>query len=134
MWRDYHLWDQRHCKRSDSTAYPSRFADLLQISEYIKTGYVRETLDIQQSPYYQSLVSFNSVYGIGPTTARHLYQIGLRTLEDLKGHYERRSARNLNDTFSEGMVNSILLRKDIAKKSVIGSCLPSSSNMKQDCP
>ena len=37
-------------------------------------------------------------------------------MEDLKDHYERRAARNPNDSFSEGMKNSILLREDLAKK------------------
>ena len=96
--------------------YLYHYADSLQISEYIKTGHIRETQDIQQSSYYQSLVIFSTIYGIGPTTARRLYQIGLRTTEDLKGHYERRAVRNPNDSFAEGMQNSILLREDLAKK------------------
>lgn len=41
-------------------------------------------------------------------------------MEDLKDHYERRTTRNPDDTFAEGMINSILLREDLAKKSVIG--------------
>jgi hypothetical protein len=73
-------------------------------------------VDIQHSSYYQSLVAFNAIYGIGPTTARHFYHIGLRTTEDLKDHYERRTARNPDDGFAEGMKNSILLREDLAKK------------------
>jgi DNA polymerase/3'-5' exonuclease PolX len=96
--------------------YSKHCADLLQISEYINTGHIRETVDIQQSSYYRSLVTFSAVYGIGPTTARHLYQIGLRTTEDLKDHYERKTARNPNDSFAEGMKNSILLRENLAKK------------------
>ena len=96
--------------------YSYHYANSLQISEYIKTGHIRETVDIQQSSYYQSLVIFSAIYGIGPTTARHLYQIGLRTTEDLKDHYERRAAHNPNNSYAEGMKNSILLREDLAKK------------------
>jgi DNA polymerase/3'-5' exonuclease PolX len=117
-WRGYRLWDQRHYKRSESTAYPRKFSNPLQTSEYIKTGHIRETLDIQHSPYYQALVTFSAIYGIGPTTARHLYQIGLRTLDDLKDYYERKTTGNPNDSFAEGMINSILLREDFAKKQV----------------
>jgi hypothetical protein len=37
---------------------------------------------------YHSLVDFSSVYGIGPTNARKLYDLGLRTIDDLERYYE----------------------------------------------
>lgn len=43
--------------------------------------------EIAQSERYRSLSSFTTVYGIGPVTARRLYDNGLRTLDDLKMYY-----------------------------------------------
>lgn len=40
------------------------------------------------SERYRSLSLFNTVYGIGPSTARHLYEIGLRSVEDLERYYD----------------------------------------------
>jgi hypothetical protein len=37
---------------------------------------------------FQSLSAFNTIHGIGPHTARHLYDLGLRTLEELERYYE----------------------------------------------
>lgn len=43
---------------------------------------------IQANTRYHSLVDFASVYGIGPTNARKLYDLGLRTIDDLERYYE----------------------------------------------
>ena len=37
---------------------------------------------------FQALSAFNSIHGVGPTTARHLYSVGLRTLEDMDRYYD----------------------------------------------
>jgi len=39
-------------------------------------------------PRFLSLSVFNTIHGIGPHTARHLYDLGLRTLEELERYYE----------------------------------------------
>lgn len=46
------------------------------------------TEKLSSSARFQSLSAFNDIHGIGPHTARHLYSIGLRTLEDLDKYYE----------------------------------------------
>lgn len=43
---------------------------------------------ILRSERYQSLSLFTTVYGIGPSTARHLYEIGLRSVKDLERYYD----------------------------------------------
>lgn len=39
-------------------------------------------------PRFQSLSAFMTIHGIGPHTARRLYDLGLRTLEELERYYE----------------------------------------------
>jgi len=48
----------------------------------------RITEEIRQSERFASLSLFASIYGIGPTTSRKLYDLGLRTLRDLEAYYE----------------------------------------------
>jgi DNA polymerase mu len=43
---------------------------------------------ILADPRFHSLSAFNTIHGIGPHTARRLYDIGLRTLEELERYYE----------------------------------------------
>lgn len=43
---------------------------------------------VLSSARFLSLSAFNDIHGIGPHTARHLYNIGLRTFEDLEKYYE----------------------------------------------
>ena len=40
------------------------------------------------SPRFLTLTAFNTIHGIGPHTARNLYSLGLRTIEDLEKYYE----------------------------------------------
>ncbi|KAJ7686516.1 DNA polymerase mu [Mycena rosella] len=61
---------------------------LSKITEYVTYGKIRESQTIEGSPRFQSLSAFTTVYGIGATTARKLYDsFGLRTIEDLEKHY-----------------------------------------------
>ncbi|KAJ7099570.1 hypothetical protein B0H15DRAFT_771111, partial [Mycena belliarum] len=61
---------------------------LSKITEYVIHGEIRETQTIEFSSRFQSLSAFSAVYGIGPSTARKLYDsFGLRTVEDLEQHY-----------------------------------------------
>jgi DNA polymerase mu len=46
------------------------------------------TEEMKQSERFISLSLFESVYGIGPVTARKLYDRGLRSLRDLEAYYE----------------------------------------------
>lgn len=50
-------------------------------------GLTLSTGSIQASERFQTLTLFSSIYGIGPTTARKLYGLGLRSLEDLEIYY-----------------------------------------------
>ena len=40
------------------------------------------------STRFLTLSAFNTIHGIGPHTARRLYSLGLRTVEDLEKYYE----------------------------------------------
>ncbi|KAI6148381.1 hypothetical protein BKA82DRAFT_4136271 [Pisolithus tinctorius] len=62
---------------------------LSMIEEYTGAGKIAEAQEaILSSPRFQSLSAFTAIYGIGPHTARKLYALGLRTLEELDRYYE----------------------------------------------
>ncbi|KAI5986846.1 hypothetical protein EDD15DRAFT_2174383 [Pisolithus albus] len=61
---------------------------LSMIEEYTQSGEIPEAQTILSSPRFQSLSAFTTIYGIGPHTARKLYALGLRTLEELDRYYE----------------------------------------------
>ncbi|KAG0702866.1 hypothetical protein DFH29DRAFT_804345 [Suillus ampliporus] len=61
---------------------------LSMIKEFLKTGRIAEAKKISADLRFQSLSSFITVHGIGPHTARRLYDLGLRTLEELERYYE----------------------------------------------
>src|SRR5258708_3948100 len=44
--------------------------------------------EISSSERFKCLSLFVSIYGIGPVNARKLYDIGLRTIEDLERYYD----------------------------------------------
>jgi Fingers domain of DNA polymerase lambda len=44
--------------------------------------------ETRQSERFISLSLISSVYGIGPVTARKLYDLGLRTMRDVEAYYE----------------------------------------------
>jgi len=52
----------------------------------IQTGRLTETT--RESERFKALSLFNTIYGIGPATARTLYDRGLRSLRDLEAYYE----------------------------------------------
>ena len=60
---------------------------------------------IQESSRFQSLSAFTAVYGIGATTARKLYTLGLRTLDDLERYFEVD-----NETQGSGQVRTAVER------------------------
>ncbi|KAJ7502982.1 DNA polymerase mu [Mycena galericulata] len=61
---------------------------LSKITEYLESGQIEESQTIAASARFQALSAFTTVYGIGPTTARKLFDgFGLRTLADVAAHY-----------------------------------------------
>lgn len=52
----------------------------------IQTERLTETT--RESERFKALSLFNTIYGIGPATARTLYDRGLRSLRDLEAYYE----------------------------------------------
>lgn len=54
-----------------------------------------------QSERYQCLSLFSSIYGVGPSTTRQLYEIGLRTVEDIERYYD--IPPNINPSQLEGL-------------------------------
>ena len=46
------------------------------------------TETMRESERFKALSLFNTIYGIGPATARTLYDRGLRSLRDLEAYYE----------------------------------------------
>lgn len=58
------------------------------IDEYLSNGHIAEVEEIRRSERFVSLSLFATIYGIGPTTSRKLYDLGLRTLRDLEAYYE----------------------------------------------
>ncbi|KAL4079258.1 hypothetical protein J3A83DRAFT_4356177 [Scleroderma citrinum] len=61
---------------------------LYMIGEFISTGKISEAQTILSSARFVSLTAFTSIHGIGPHSARKLYSLGLRTLEELERYYE----------------------------------------------
>ncbi|KII95670.1 hypothetical protein PLICRDRAFT_225804 [Plicaturopsis crispa FD-325 SS-3] len=68
------------------------------IKEFTVTGKVVESENIAASIRFQALCSFTTVHGIGPTTARRLYSLGFRTIEDLEEYY----GANKHDATDDG--------------------------------
>ncbi|KAF8161313.1 hypothetical protein B0H34DRAFT_840472 [Crassisporium funariophilum] len=61
---------------------------LWKIEEFLDNGYIEECRTMSASERYQSLSLFATIYGIGPANARKLYDLGLRTVEDLERYYD----------------------------------------------
>ncbi|CAL1711990.1 unnamed protein product [Somion occarium] len=57
------------------------------VEEFLDTGEISEARSIASSERFKTLSDFSSVYGIGPNAAQKLYNLGLRTLEDLEIYY-----------------------------------------------
>ncbi|KAF5380505.1 hypothetical protein D9615_004682 [Tricholomella constricta] len=66
----------------------SSHPEVEQIKEFIRFGVIEECQTIRASERFWSLKTLTSVHGIGATTARNLYSIGLRTLEDMERYYD----------------------------------------------
>ncbi|KAM6502527.1 DNA polymerase mu [Amanita muscaria] len=68
-----------------------------KIKEFIKNGFIEESRTIRASTKYQALSAFVSVHGVGPSTAQKLYELGIRTFEEMERYYDihRDDATNL---------------------------------------
>lgn len=82
------------------------FMTYVQIQEFLDNGFIKESSpyspssisvwdlicsfsgEISSSERFICLSLFVSIYGIGPVNARKLYDIGLRTIEDLERYYD----------------------------------------------
>ncbi|KAG1760599.1 hypothetical protein EDD22DRAFT_72295 [Suillus occidentalis] len=73
---------------------------LSMIEEFLKTGRITEAQTILGDPRFQSLSAFITIHGIGPYTARRLYDLGLRTLEELERYYEVKPGVSDEETMS----------------------------------
>lgn len=57
---------------------------LSMIEEYVEDGQIIESATNRDSPRFQALSAFTTIYGIGPHTARKLHAEGMRTIHDLE--------------------------------------------------
>ncbi|KAN0126238.1 Nucleotidyltransferase [Lactarius tabidus] len=73
------------------------------IDEYLFKGHIAEVEEIRRSERFASLSLFATIYGIGPTTSRKLYDLGLRTLRDLEAYYEVDNSTPVEHSRSEEM-------------------------------
>ncbi|KAG7091129.1 hypothetical protein E1B28_010183 [Marasmius oreades] len=60
---------------------------MTKVKEYLRQGKISECTTLLANERYQALSSFISIHGIGPSTARNLYSMNLRTLSDLERYY-----------------------------------------------
>ncbi|KAJ7018344.1 hypothetical protein C8F04DRAFT_1277805 [Mycena alexandri] len=78
-----------------------------KISEYVKHGRIRESETIAASARFKSLSEFTTIYGIGASTARKLFDtFGLRTMADLEEHYASRPASPTHHQRGERKLNT----------------------------
>ncbi|GAB6032595.1 hypothetical protein CHUAL_011486 [Chamberlinius hualienensis] len=54
------------------------------IKELLEDGHCAETQQILSSEWFKSMKAFNAIYGIGTVTAKKLYALGMRTIQDLR--------------------------------------------------
>ncbi|KAF9268570.1 Nucleotidyltransferase [Marasmius fiardii PR-910] len=60
---------------------------MTKIKEFLRKGKISEYTTILVNERYLTLSAFTSIYGIGPSTARNLYSMNFRTLNDLDRYY-----------------------------------------------
>uniref|UniRef100_A0A0W0FVE5 DNA polymerase n=1 Tax=Moniliophthora roreri TaxID=221103 RepID=A0A0W0FVE5_MONRR len=93
---------------------------LFKVKEYLRIGHIPEARTILTSQRYQSLTAFTSIHGIGPATARKLYSMNLRTLEDLDAYYDVHSPSTSTSTSKDFPLLTtqvaLVLRNDLSQK------------------
>ncbi|KAB5592104.1 Finger of DNA polymerase lambda domain containing protein [Ceratobasidium theobromae] len=67
------------------------YSRAIAISEYLKTGHIKEAQKIAASERFKTLSQLTLTHGIGPAKAREHYEAGHKTIEDLKMFYASKS-------------------------------------------
>jgi DNA polymerase IV len=101
-----------------------------QMRQYLKTGMIEETQVLQSDPMYDILAEFTKVYGIGPKKARQLYDMGMRSFDDLKEYFSRELElqKSKDVTYTESMLHSLALHDEFNVKWVKSSQIHSSAS------
>nr|GAT57865.1 predicted protein [Mycena chlorophos] len=80
---------------------------LAKVEEYIESGTITESQKIAASGRFRALSAFTTIYGIGPSTARKLFDVfGLRTFDELVAHFSTNELPYLNDDRSESRIQT----------------------------
>lgn len=77
---------------------------------------IKETQEILNDNYYTTLSMFETIYGIGPSTARDLYSKGLRTFKDLEEYYTEQFLASKDKEKLQGILYSLALSDDLSIK------------------
>ncbi|KAF8346009.1 hypothetical protein F5887DRAFT_964521 [Amanita rubescens] len=59
-----------------------------KVEEFTKNGFIEECKVTRESEEFKALSAFSSIHGVGPVTARNLWDLGLRTIEDMERYYD----------------------------------------------
>ncbi|KAJ7772121.1 hypothetical protein DFH07DRAFT_734435 [Mycena maculata] len=101
---------------------------LSKITEYVDDGEIEESQTIAVSARFQALSVFTTVYGIGATTARALFDVfGLRTLSDAEAHYACHPpspARAERDSKIRARAPSLGIREALALRAELEEKIP----------
>ncbi|KAJ7072686.1 DNA polymerase mu [Mycena amicta] len=100
---------------------------LSKITEYINNGRIKESQTLAASSRFLALSSFTTIYGIGSSSARKLYDsVGLRTLDDLAAHFSKHALPYRVDDNNESRIktpapnlsiqDALALREDLNKR------------------
>ncbi|PVF97046.1 Nucleotidyltransferase [Serendipita vermifera] len=89
-----------------------------KMRQYLKTGMIEETQKLQNDPMYDILAEFTKIYGIGPSKARQLYDLGMRSFDDLKGHFSREleSGKSKDAVYTQSLLHSLALHHEFEVK------------------
>jgi len=55
-----------------------------KVLEIMRTGTLRKYDELRSMPQIEAISAFSSIFGVGPKTARKWYNLGLRTVDDLR--------------------------------------------------
>ncbi|KIJ15525.1 hypothetical protein PAXINDRAFT_77120 [Paxillus involutus ATCC 200175] len=102
------------------------------VEEFVKTGEIAEAQKKSASSRFSSLSIFNAIHGIGPHTARRLYSLGLRTIEELERYYEVTPGVTDEDTLS--LLESNLAKDEVTTEKSIKIALALRHDLSQTIP
>ncbi|KAG8852939.1 hypothetical protein FRB96_008458 [Tulasnella sp. 330] len=90
------------------------YSRAISVEEYVRKGSIAEARKIANSPRFQALSLFSTVYTVGPTTARHFYDdLSIFTLDDLEAYAEQLPE---DEPSSYNLRTALHHREDFAKK------------------